>query len=299
MKVKLFLFSLLPFLSLANIILFSQQKIIVPPPVDALSNYQHPSIPKLTSNNLPILLRSPNYIVVDSATNTILLAQNSHQKIFPASITKLATALTALNVYPLDELITVKQAYTEGKVMELKIGEKITVQSLVSALLVYSANDAAFTLANHHTGGIDGFINQMNLLAQKYQLTDTHFVNYDGIHHPEHFSTVYDLSQLGRLALKNPIVKQTVKQKNLTVTDIDNTISHQLSSTNELLGLVPEIEGIKTGWTPEAGGCFISLLNLDGHYLISVVAQSEDRFADTLKILNWAKRNIIWSDYQP
>ena len=217
----------------------------------------------------------------------------------PASLTKLATALTALNIYPLDELITVKDIYNNGQVMNLIPGETLTVKSLVTALLVHSANDSAYNLALHHQGGISGFVKEMNLVASKNGLSDTHFTNFDGLQDPNHYSTVYDLSQLGRLAIKNPVIRGTVKDKNITITDITGKITHQLDSTNELLGVIPEIEGLKTGWTPEAGGCFIALINLNGHELISVVAQSPDRFADTTKIVNWAKSTLFWSPYQP
>jgi D-alanyl-D-alanine carboxypeptidase (penicillin-binding protein 5/6) len=211
----------------------------------------------------------------------------------------LATALTALNIYPLDEQVTVKKTYSEGKVMDLVLNERLTVKSLLSALLVYSANDSAFTLASHHPNGIPGFIDQMNILAKRYYLTDTHFVNFDGIHDPNHYSSVYDLAQLGRVSTRNPFVQAMVKNKNIVVTDLDNKYVHNLTTTNELLGVVPEIEGLKTGWTPEAGGCFVGEINLNGHHLISVVAQSADRFADTTQIVAWAKQNIIWNSYSP
>ena len=256
-------------------------------------DYQRPNVPVVKLSQKPNV-SSQNYIIVDVDTNTVLTSQNPDGKIFPASTTKLATALTALNIYPLDEVITVNQEYTEGKVMELKLGEKITIKSLVSALLVYSANDSAFTLANHHQLGSDGFIKQMNLLVQKYGLKNTNFVNFDGLQNENHYSTVYDLSQLGRLAIKNSIIKETVKTKNITVTDVDGQIKHELVSTNELLDVVPEIEGLKTGWTPEAKGCFIGLVNIGGHKLISVVAQSDDRFQDTKVLIDWAKENITW-----
>ena len=295
---KLCLLALLCLLSLANWHLYHRFQSQITPDVLSLQNYQHPLIPQ-SKNNLLLSIDSPNYILIDSTTNTTLLAKNSHQKIFPASTTKLATAITALNVYPLDEWFTINQAYDKGKVMELVPGEKITVRSLVSALLIYSANDAAFALANHHSGGVDGFIRQMNLVVQRYGLTGTNFTNYDGIHDYFHHSTVYDLAQLGRLSIKNPIVVDTVKKKTLVINDVDNTISHSLESTNELLGVVPEVEGLKTGWTPEAGGCFIGLINIGGHRLISVVAQSQDRFADTRQLITWAKDNVTWTTYQP
>lgn len=259
--------------------------------------YIHYQVPVVKNPSSPINLSSKNYILIDNDTNMVLLSENPHQQIYPASTTKLATALTALNVYSLDEVITVNEEYKEGKVMELKVGENVTVKSLVTALLVYSANDAAFNLASHYEGGVDEFVKQMNTIAEKYNLKDTHFTNFDGIHNPKHYSSVYDLGQLGRISIKNQIVRETVKNIHATVTDVDKLFTHELISTNELLGVSPEIEGLKTGWTPEAGGCFVGLINLNGHYLISVVAQSEDRFQDTNKLIYWAKNNLYWKDY--
>lgn len=263
-----------------------------------LDRYQHPQIPVVSALS-GLSLTATSFILIDKDTNSILISKDPDQKIFPASTTKLATALTALNIYPLDELITIKEKYDVGKVMNLVPGEKITVKSLVTALLVYSANDAAHSLANHHQAGVSGFVNQMNLIVSKYGLKSTHFANYDGIDDPENYSTVYDLAQIGRIAIKNPVIREVVRNKAITVTDISGTIKHELISTNELLGLTPEIEGLKTGWTPEAGGSFVGLINQNGHYLISVVANSTDRFSDTQKIVDWAKINLTWSDYQP
>jgi D-alanyl-D-alanine carboxypeptidase len=297
-KYKVFLLAI-PLLLIIIFAFFSFRKPLVKTPVvSPVELYQHPLIPELTSKNMPSVLAN-NYILVDVATNKILFSKGADQKIYPASITKLATALTALNIYPLEEVISIGATYSEGKVMELRTGEKITIRSLVTSLLVYSANDAGFNLANHHRQGVPGFIKEMNGLVKQYNLRNTNFTNYDGIHSPSHYSTVYDLSQLGRLAIKNPVITDVVKHKQLLVTDIFGTINHPLVSTNELLGVAPEIEGLKTGWTPEAGGCFIALMNINGRYLISVVAQSPDRFADTQSILSWSKQHILWLPYTP
>lgn len=256
-------------------------------------DYQIPSKPIILNKDSFPNLNSEAYILIDITTNTILAQKNSQQQIYPASITKLATALTALNIYPLDEIITIPTVYSEGKVMELRQGEKITVRSLVESLLVYSANDAAYNLAYHHQQGVEGFIKDMNNLLKKYNINDTNFMNYDGIHNPFHYSTAYDLSQLGRIAIKNPVITEIVAKKEITVSDIYKKIEHKLTSTNELLGVMPEVKGLKTGWTPEASGCFISLLEINGYKLLAVVTQSKDRFEDTKKMINWAKKNII------
>ncbi|OIP86524.1 hypothetical protein AUK05_03485 [Candidatus Shapirobacteria bacterium CG2_30_35_20] len=249
----------------------------------------------IVKNKIAPILSTQNYIIIDLATNNILLGNKINDRIYPASTTKLATALTALNLYPLDEIITTIP-YTEGKVMELTEGEKVTVRTLVSALLVYSANDAAFNLANHYETGTEGFVKQMNNLIKKYILNNTNFTNFDGIHNENHYSTIYDLSQLARLALTNPFIVETVKQKEINLSNLSGEIKYSLISTNELLGVVPEVEGLKTGWTPEASGCFIGAININGHKLTTVVAQSTDRFTDTKKLIDWAKENVTWNN---
>ncbi|MBU1088763.1 D-alanyl-D-alanine carboxypeptidase [Patescibacteria group bacterium] len=264
---------------------------------NVFANYQHPLIP-VTKNktNFTPVLSAKAFILLDTETNTILISKKEKERIYPASTTKLITALTALNIYPLDEIIEIDTEYENGKVMELKVGEKLSIRDLVKALLVHSANDAAFVLAKQHKNGVDGFVKEMNGILKKNGLEDSNFVNYDGIHDENHYSTVYDLAQVARLAIKNKTVTETVKIKELKITSRNGT-EHLLLNTNELLETVPEVEGLKTGWTPEAGGCFAGLLNIEGHRLISVVAQSEDRFADTLQLLEWAKKNIEWEEY--
>lgn len=257
----------------------------------------HPPQPVILKKNKP-QLSTNYYILLDNDSNQIIVSQNENYRIYPASTTKLATALTALNIYPLEEVLTIPSDYTDGKIMELKAGEKVTIKTLVAGLLIYSANDAAFNLASHYPGGITGFVDQMNDLVGKYGLKNTHFVNFDGLHNENHYSTPYDLAQLGRLAFQNPTLRQYVKTKSMDLSDINGQIVHHVTSTNELLGVVPEVEGMKTGWTPEASGSFIGLLNINGHYLISVVAQSEDRFNDTKILLDWAKNNLSWRTYQ-
>jgi len=257
--------------------------------------FRHPPQPVVNTKNKPQLSTS-FYILIDNETNQILVSENENSRIYPASTTKLATALTALNIYPLDEVVTVK-AYDNGQNMNLQDGEKVTVRTLISGLIIYSANDAAFNLANHYPQGSGAFVTQMNALMAKYGLKNTHFANFDGLHDENHYSTPYDLAQIGRLAFQNPTLRELVKTRETTLSDIYGQTTHHIVTTDELLDSIPEIEGLKTGWTPEADGCFIGLINLNGHYLISVVAQSEDRFNDTKILLDWAKENLTWRSY--
>lgn len=249
-------------------------------------------LPITPTDNLPGM-SSSYYILLEAKTNQILISSNINQAIYPASTTKLATALTALNNYPLDETVVIRSLRKEGKTMGLRVGQSYTVDSLIKALLIYSANDVAYALADHHPKGVDGFIGEMNSLAKSLNMTKTNFTNFDGNDNPAHVSTVYDLSQLGRASLKLSYIQDVVKEKTIQVLTIDGKDSYTLQSTNELLGKYPEVVGLKTGWTPTAGEAFVGYLKYNGHDFISVVANSTDRFGDTLRILSWLKSSYV------
>ena len=126
--------------------------------------FESPSHAVVKNENIPSL-STQYYLVIDPVDNQIVAGNLYSDRIYPASVTKLVTALTALNLYPLDEVITTR-TYSVGKTMNLLEGEKVTVNTLVSSLLIYSANDAAFNLAEHINGGPAAFVDQMNLLVK-------------------------------------------------------------------------------------------------------------------------------------
>jgi D-alanyl-D-alanine carboxypeptidase (penicillin-binding protein 5/6) len=254
----------------------------------------HPPRPPEYAPNLPPTLQSDSWLLLDPSSGETVVALNPQKRIYPASLTKLATALTALNLYPWTEPVEVLEDYREGKVISLTIGQKLTVGSLVQAVIIHSANDAAVALADHHPQGQSGFIDTLNKFIAANGLTSTHFVNVDGVHSPDHYSTAADLARLARLAIAQEIVLVAAQQTTSSITDLTGQVVYPLVTTNELLGKVPEIEGLKTGWTPEAGGCFIGLFSFGGHRLISVITNSPDRFGDTQQLLNWSKANLYW-----
>ena len=256
---------------------------------------------------LPVVDRSANFpdlsaqsaLLVDVDLGMVIFQKNPHSRLNPASITKMVTAINALKTYPVDEVVTVKVAYPIGKNMGLQAKEKISIENLIYGLLVDSANDAAFVLAGQDQGKTKIFIDQMNQLVRRLGLTETHFVNFDGEDDQGHYSTAWDLSHLARWALGDSIFAEAVKTKEITVWDVEEKISHHLENTDELLGVAPEIKGIKTGWTPIAGECFLGLIQLKNHRLISVVLNSRERFGDTQRLINWSKKSIIWQNYSP
>jgi D-alanyl-D-alanine carboxypeptidase (penicillin-binding protein 5/6) len=254
-------------------------------------SYPSRQLPSLTRNNLPSLT-AKSYLVMDADSGLVLAEKNPHLRLNPASITKMVTAISSLESFPLDEVITIKKEYPVGKNMELQPGEKMTIENLIYGLIVHSANDAAFVLAGQTQSKIDDFVNRMNNFVKQLGLNDTNFENFDGEDDKNHYSTAYDLAHIARFALKNKVFYQSIRRQEMTVTNVSGEIEHHLETTNELLGQLPEVKGIKTGWTPEAGECFIGLIELGGKEFITVILGSEDRFGETKKLITWLKGSL-------
>jgi len=235
-------------------------------------------------------------VVMDEESGTIIFSKNPDLRLHPASITKIATAAVALNLYPAEEIITVKNAYPIGKNMELIAGEVITVGNLVYGLLVHSANDAAYVLAGQSENEVKKFILEMNNFVEQLNLRNTHFANFDGEDDENHYSSAWDLAYLAKKALENKTFSEAVRINEITIKSVDEKTEHKLVSTNELLGVITEVRGVKTGWTPESGESFVGLLDLNGHQVITVVLNSSDRFGDTKRIIAWLKEAVLWGD---
>ncbi len=238
-------------------------------------------------------------LLVDVDTRVILYRENDKRRVYPASLTKIITALTAKKLFDLGEVIEVKRVIEEGRVMGLYKGEKIRIENLIYGILIHSANDAAFALADAY--GYDKFIDQMNKTAQDLGMKQTNFTNPAGFDDPEHYSTAYDLYLASEALLDDPYLKKIVGIREITVSDEDYRIFHTLVNVNKLLGEVPGVAGIKTGYTPNAGENLISLYKTKslGEILLIVVG-SKDRFKDTEQIINWLNQglriyNLNWS----
>jgi D-alanyl-D-alanine carboxypeptidase (penicillin-binding protein 5/6) len=238
-------------------------------------------------------------VVIDADDKTIVYAKNPDTKLLPASTTKIVTALVALEVYPLDKIITVDSVHQTGQVMKLRPGERISVENLLYGLLVESANDAATVLAQHFPGGEDAFIAAMNQKVKQLGLTNTNFTNASGLDAYGHYTSAHDLALIAAAAMTNPIFKKIVGTLGITVADADNTLTHDLETINELLGKVAGLSGVKTGWTELAGECFVAYVSRDGRNLISVVLGSSDRFGETTALINWVYSNYRWQTVAP
>lgn len=239
--------------------------------------------------SLPPLIQANAAIVVESHSAEVVFAKNPRERLFPASTTKIMTALIAIEEIDLDQTASVSSSLaTDGSRMGLQIGEKIKVRDLLAGLLIPSANDAADAFSKIYPGGNEAFVARMNARAKELGLVDTHYTNPIGYSDPGHITSVRDLAILAREAMQHKEFADLVSVQSSTVTSTDGTIIHKLRSTNELLGKFVGMEGVKTGWTEEAGECFVAQATRDGETFVTVVLKSPDRFAETKKLLDWS-----------
>lgn len=250
--------------------------------------------PVKTSSVPPPLLSAGSVLVLDPVSGVILYQKNPNERFSPASTTKIMTALVALEEFNVDEILTVKTVEKTGRIMGLKEGERLTFENLLYGLLVHSANDAAVTLAENYPGERESFISAMNRMAKKLNMNNTHFVNETGFEQDGHYISSIDLARLAVFALENPVFLKTVETKKITVWDVTKTEAHFLENVNKLLGEIPGLYGVKTGWTENAGECLVAATEREGRKIITVVLKSEDRFGETEKLVNWAFLNHQW-----
>ncbi len=238
-------------------------------------------------------------VVLDVDSGVFLYTRNGESSFAPASTTKILTALVALDTYKLDDVVTVKTVVNDGQVMGLIPGERITVENLLYGALIHSGNDAAYALAEYYPGGVGKFIEAMNVKAKELHLTHSTFTNPVGYDDPNHKMTPLDLARLARAALDNKTIVKMVAIPEITISDVTHTYFHPLKNVNQLLGKIPGVAGIKTGWTEEAGENLVTLVERGGHRVIIVVLQSKDRFKETAALIDWVFANYSWESYQP
>lgn len=233
-------------------------------------------------------------LVIDVPSKTIIFAKNTDYRLFPASTTKIMTALVALDQWQLDDILEVKTVYHIGQTMGLEKGEKITLENLLYGLLVQSGNDAAYTLAENYPGGVQKFVVAMNQKGKELNLRQTNFKNPTGVDTYGHLTTVHDLGILASEAMKNKTFAKIVATSTITVSDITGEIQHELENINQLVGKVSGVKGVKTGWTENAGECLVAYTKRDKGEIISVVLGSNDRFKETQALIEWVFKNFTW-----
>lgn len=252
--------------------------------------------PVKNNGEIPPSLSARAIVAVDVDSNAILFTSNEQMPLWPASTTKLMTAIVALDLFKLDDVVTVRGNLPDGRVMGLVDGEKITVENLLYGILIHSANDAAFVLASFHPQGVEGFIKAMNDRAQTLSLDNTHFANPAGFDDVKQYTTASDLTRLSLYALNNPIIVKMVGIPSIVIADDTFIYFHSLTNVNKLLGVMPGVAGMKTGWTENAKENLVNLTKRDGHRILTVILGSDDRFGETATLTNWLFANYHWID---
>ncbi len=241
-------------------------------------------------------------LLMDMATGTVLHEQNAHEKLPPASVTKVMTMLLVMEAIDSgrigwDDAVTVSEAAAEkgGSQIYLKVGETMSVADMVKSVAVSSANDCACALAEHLAGSEAAFVDKMNARAKELGMEDTHFVNCTGLddaeNAKEHLTSAYDIALMSReLMLHHPDI-----QKYTTIwMDTVRDGAFGLANTNKLIRFYPGATGLKTGFTAAAGYCLSATAQRDGLSLIAVVLgakTSQERFAGCKAMLDYGFAN--------
>lgn len=253
------------------------------------------SLPTLNGSDTFPVISAQAALAVDLGSGVTLYEKNPDEPLLPASTTKIITALVSLDYYPLDKILRVGDVAVAGQKMGLVKGEEISVQDLLSGLLIYSANDAAEALAQNYPGGREAFITVMNIKARQLGLEGSVFKNPSGLDGGGHLSTARDLVRLSSVAIKNETFAQIVATKEEVVKSQDGKISHKLVNLNKLVGEVEGVLGVKTGWTENARENLVTYIDRDGHRVMIALLGSQDRFGETKELIEWIFENYEWS----
>lgn len=252
---------------------------------------------RLKKNPVPVVrysyppsLSSEGVYIVDLPSFTPLFERNATRQFYPASTSKIITALVAYDVFKPDDIVTITKTTTEGQLMGLVPGEKLSVESLLYGILVHSANDAAYALANAY--GFDRFISLMNQKARDLAMENTQLKNPAGLDEFDQYITPYDLALAARALLNNSHLAQIAATKEIIILDTNFQYSHKLTNVNKLLGEIQGIGGLKTGYTESAGENLVSFYKKNGHQFIIVILKSTDRFSDTKNVVKWIDENV-------
>ncbi|MCJ7689427.1 MAG: D-alanyl-D-alanine carboxypeptidase [Clostridiaceae bacterium] len=250
------------------------------------------------SSNLPTIYGKAA-ITVDVATGEIIYAKNVDKQMYPASTTKLMTALLlAENRKKTDDMKYTESAKSQPasslnvNLNQIGLDENMSSADVMDGLLMFSANDLAYMIADNVSGNPTNFMKMMNDKASKLNMTGTHFVTPNGLHRPDHYTTPYDMSILSRVAFLNPWVKESMGKKQNTLSTSKGT-TFKIENTNKLLGEDGCIAG-KTGYTSQAQRCLVAFYIRNGREIMGVVMESVYDPGDTYvfndmeKIINYS-----------
>ena len=243
------------------------------------------------------ILNSRIAVAYDRKSGEVIWGKDENKRTAMASTTKIMTAIVTLENCDLNQIVTIskKSAGTGGSRLGLKTDDKITMNDLLYGLMLKSGNDAAVAIAETVGGSVEGFAELMNAKAKELKLENTHYVTPHGLDDPEHYTTAVELAKLADYALQNKIFAKIVNTKNYTVTI--NGYPKAISNTNELLGYLEGVNGVKTGFTNNAGRCLVTSINRNEFEIITVILQADTkkfRTSDSIKLIEY-----IYKNYEP
>lgn len=247
---------------------------------------------EVTASNVSELPKtnSRRYIVYDRISKSMIIGKNEDVKSAMASTTKIMTTIVILEKADLNEKVTVsaKAGGTGGSRLGLKRGDKASVRDLLYGLMLRSGNDAAVALAEHVGGSVKEFAELMNEKAIELGLTNTHFVTPHGLDDANHYTTALELAKLTDYAMDNETFAKIVGTKSTTI--YINNQSRQINNTNELLGVLNGVVGVKTGFTNNAGRCLVTETKRNNMDIITIVLGADtkkDRTKDSVNLIEY------------
>ncbi|MCW5782957.1 MAG: D-alanyl-D-alanine carboxypeptidase [Nitrospirales bacterium] len=228
--------------------------------------------------------------LMDMKSGQVLLQKNATQRLPPASLTKIMTALVALEEASPQQVVSIDSRALVKRPPRLKLqaNEEFLLHDLLAAMLVTSANDACQAVAFHIGGEMPSFIDMMNDRAKSLGLNGTHFANPCGFDAPEHYSTAVDLAKLTEAAMLTPTFAMMVRTLERDITSLNGQHLIHLSSTNQLL-LDPDVTGVKTGFTSKAGRCLIASMYKNGHHLLLVGLNIKNRWKQAEQLFQYGQ----------
>lgn len=244
------------------------------------------------NENLKIpVVYARNAIAIDARSKRVLYEKNAHIITPMASTTKIITACIALRYGDLNKEVTIssRAASIRGSVVGYKKGEKVTIKELIYGLMLRSGNDAAIAIAEGISGSVDEFVRLMNEYATEIGLIDTHFESPHGLDSPNHYTTAYDLAIATAHAKEFDEFNKIVATK-----DIDagsEGFSRSFHNINKILWQIPEANGVKTGYTGQAGKCLVSSVEMEDSDIIIVVINCPGRWKETAKINDYVRKS--------
>ncbi|HET9947191.1 MAG TPA: D-alanyl-D-alanine carboxypeptidase family protein, partial [Patescibacteria group bacterium] len=263
---------------------------------DPFPQFHSATYPQLEHSYIPILSAQTAF-VMDANSRVVLYSKNENLRFSPASTTKIVTALTALDYFKLNDVLVAKNPAVEPVVLGLYKGEKMTFENLLYAMFLPSANDAALTISQNYPGGEKAFVAKMNDKIKSLHLVNTHFSDPIGLNDDGDYTTAKELALIASFAIDHPEIARIVHTKYYTVTSV-NGDRYPVENLNKLLGQYG-VTGLKTGYTEEAGQVLVTSSEMQGHTFITVVMNSEDRFADTEKLLQLIQNNVSYLPIHP